>query len=75
MYEFAHENSIDPLSLALFGGEEYEIVGTFPETSRKSIEKLGAVTIIGRVKKDRRNIVCYRGKKIQRKGWMHFVSD
>jgi thiamine-monophosphate kinase len=72
--EFAEENSIDPLSLALFGGEEYEIVSTFPENSKRRVEKLG-VGIIGSVKKDRRDKVYHGGREIERKGWIHFVSD
>jgi thiamine-monophosphate kinase len=72
--EFAEENSIDPESLALFGGEEYEIVSTFPENSKRRAQKLG-VTIIGSVKKDRGSKVYYHGREIERKGWIHFVSD
>jgi thiamine-monophosphate kinase len=79
--EFAQENSIDPSELVLFGGEEYEIVCTYPIRSRKFLErKKGGVTNIGRVSRvERPNeatpCVLLNGRTIARKGWVHFRSD
>ena len=73
---FADENSIaDPSTLALFGGEEYEIVATYPAASKNAVERLGVITIGRAVKTLGKPDVFYQGKRIQKKGWMHFVSS
>ena len=72
--EFSSENSIDPEALAFFGGEEYEIVCTFPESLSKVVESLD-VSTIGRVVKRKDSSLYYEKRKVKRKGWMHFVSD
>ena len=73
--EFAKENSISAEKLALFGGEEYEIVCTYPKESRKKLEKLGMITI-GTVTSMAKSPSVYLGaRKLERKGWIHFKSD
>ena len=39
----------DPLSLALYGGEDYQLVGTASKIDCKNLEKLKGVKIIGKV--------------------------
>ncbi len=81
---FAEENELDPTALALFGGEEYELVSTYsPETiPREKAEKLGIMKI-GRVTpltgRTPRVFMTPTGRGkteiIPRRGWLHFASS
>jgi thiamine-monophosphate kinase len=70
--EFARRSSLDPLDLALFGGEEYEIVFTFPRRNEKKLRKLGII-VFGKVgrRKGGRPRVYLDSKLIPRKGYVH----
>lgn len=75
--KFARENSLNPLNLALFGGEEYELVCTLNESERKLMESKG-FTVIGRVAEEatrKMPLVKYEGKVVPRKGWIHLSRD
>lgn len=74
--EFAKINNLDPLSLALFGGEEYELVFTFNSKDLKEVENAlkENLTVIGKAIPEKRMLVkTEKGlKKIKPLGWEHF---
>lgn len=77
--EFAREHALNPFDLALYGGEEYELVMTVNpnnwEKAREAVEELGtALTRIGRVTLERRIMLETNGgtRPIHRRGWEHF---
>ena len=74
---FADANDIDAEELALYGGEEYEMVFCVGRKNNAKIESTckksgNPITRIGVVKKG--TGVFLSGKKIKRKGWIHFRS-
>ncbi len=78
VYQYAKLNNLDPLSLALYCGEEFEIIFTTDKPEETVIEKFRAMGLkepikIGYVEKG--SGVFYAGKKIPRKGWEHFKSE
>jgi len=77
--EFAEIHNLDPLDLALYGGEEYELVVTVkPGLWRKANSAMGnldtALTRIGVATEEKRIVQEVNGetKLIERKGWEHF---
>lgn len=82
VHQFAESNRLNPLELAFYGGEEYELVVTIkPELLKKTIkaiEKIGSCLIpIGKVIKEPQILVEINGKKdiIEPRGWEHFKSE
>jgi len=78
---FARIHGLNPLNLALYGGEEYELVLTIkPELFDKaaaSVRSVGGELIkMGVAISERRVIVDYQGKlhEVEAKGWEHFTS-
>ncbi|MFH0749182.1 MAG: thiamine-phosphate kinase [Candidatus Bathyarchaeota archaeon] len=78
---FAKKNKLDSDDLALYGGEEYELVLTIqPEGMRKaqqSIEKMGSKLVVIGKATENQEIVYYKDnmkKEIYYKGWEHFVN-
>ena len=79
--EFAKRNSIDPVELALYGGEEYELILTIKRSSWKkaarTVKEVGGSLIkIGRVVKKTDMILQWNGRAIPiaPRGWEHFKS-
>jgi len=79
--EFAEINGLDPLELALYGGEEYELVLTMKPSvwrrAEKAVEEIGGkLLLIGKVTADRRVLMEVEGKRrvIEPRGWEHFRS-
>lgn len=77
--QFAEINRLNPIDLAFYGGEEYELVVTIkPKLLKKTIneiEKIGGSLIpIGKVTKNPQILININGKKkkIKPKGWEHF---
>lgn len=78
---FAEFNRLDPLELALYGGEEYELVVTVKPKrwadAETAVEATGGRLLpIGRVQKDRQVLLNVDGKKcpVEARGWEHFKS-
>jgi len=76
---FAEHNDLDPKALALYGGEEYELVFTVsPEKlgkAREALRKVGCTLIeIGEATEEKEIIHVEDGvsKSIARGGWDHF---
>jgi len=79
--EFAKRNRADPVELALYGGEEYELVLTIKQRSWEKasqvVRDIGCSLIrIGRVMRKTDIILQWRGKTvpIEPRGWEHFKS-
>lgn len=77
---FARIHGLNPLNLALYGGEEYELVLTIkPELFDKAAMAVrsvgGALIRMGEVIKEKRVVVDYRGelREVEAKGWEHFA--
>jgi thiamine-monophosphate kinase len=75
--EFARDNKMSSSDLALFGGEEYELVCTFDPKHKAVLSHLGVRTIgrVVRLAAHEKPSVFYEGKKIRRNGWIHFVDS
>ncbi|MBX5326512.1 MAG: thiamine-phosphate kinase [Candidatus Bathyarchaeia archaeon] len=79
--EFAKLNRVDPQPLALYGGEEYELVVTIkPKLWNKAVAAVkrvgGSLIRIGKVTKDAEVALQVGGRTvpIEPKGWEHFKS-
>ncbi len=74
---FAKEHRISSLELALYGGEEYELVVTIkPERFQDLKKRVPSLTRIGTVEKKPFGVIAHlEGKRIQVKehGWEHFT--
>ena len=78
---FAEFNGLDALELALYGGEEYELVVTVKPkmwvAAETAVESVGGRLLpIGKVTRDRQIVLEVDGKKrpIEARGWEHFKS-
>ncbi|MGQ4890953.1 MAG: thiamine-phosphate kinase [Candidatus Njordarchaeia archaeon] len=76
--EYAHRNKIDPLELAFYAGEEYEIIFTSHLDNKTVLEKFEKAGLpkpirIGRVEAG--SGVVYKGKNVEFRGWEHFKSE
>ena len=81
VFQFAESNRLNPLELALYGGEEYELVVTIKtevlEKTIKEIKNIGGCLIpIGTVTKDLKILIDIDGKRdiIEPRGWEHFKN-
>jgi thiamine-monophosphate kinase len=79
---FAELNSLDPAELALYGGEEYELVITVkPEgwaAAASAVEAVGGKLMpIGKATEERQILLRGDGKQssIEARGWEHFKSQ
>ena len=79
---FAELNSLDASELALYGGEEYELVLTVkPEgwaAALAAVETVGGQLLpIGKATKDKRIILRVNSEEhpIDARGWEHFKSQ
>lgn len=75
VYDYARANNLDPMEMALYCGEEYEIIFTTKASEDEVYEvfekyRLRRPIKIGIVR--RGTGVYYGGKRIPRKGWEHF---
>jgi thiamine-monophosphate kinase len=80
--KFAKLNGLDAFELALYGGEEYELVLTLKPNlwrkAEKAVEKVGEKLLrIGKVTAERQVLLEIDGKKtvIEPRGWEHFKSS
>jgi thiamine-monophosphate kinase len=78
---FAENNSMDPAELALYGGEEYEIILTVKprlwSQAEKAVRRIGGRLLqMGRVTAEKRILLEMKGKKraIKPRGYEHFKT-
>jgi len=76
---FAKINTLDPLELTFYGGEEYELVITVKpelwEKAKKAVEKVdGKLLPVGRVTAEKQVLLEINDEKrvIEPRGWEHF---
>jgi len=79
--KFAEIHNLNPLDLALYGGEEYELVLTLKPKLWKRVERAveevgGKLLPIGKVTADKRVLLETKEKEgiIEPRGWEHFKS-
>ena len=79
--EFASRNSYSAEDLALYGGEEYEIVGTVPkgrirEAKSKARSAGCELRVIGETvsAETLKGVALPDGRRVRRDGWVHFRS-
>ncbi len=79
---FAEFNGLNALELALYGGEEYELVVTVKPKlwadAETIVEAMGGCLLpIGKVTRDRQVLVVVDGEKlvVEARGWEHFKSE
>lgn len=75
--EYTTRNNIDVERLALYGGEEFEIIFTINPKFKSKLDKIIShynldLHVIGRVVNKGKVGVYYRGRLIPRKGWEYF---
>ncbi len=80
--KFAEINALDPLDLALYGGEEYELVLTIKPSfwgeAEKAVKSVGGNLIrIGKVTAERQVVLEVDGVRriIEPRGWEHFKKQ
>jgi thiamine-monophosphate kinase len=78
---FAEFNGLEPLELALYGGEEYELVVTVKPkrwaVAETAVEAAGGRLLpIGKVTRDKQMLLDVDGEKrmVEARGWEHFKS-
>lgn len=78
---FAEFNNLDPFELALYGGEEYELVVTVKPKgwvdAETAVEAVGGCLLpIGKVTRDKQVLLDVDGEKrvIEARGWEHFKT-
>jgi thiamine-monophosphate kinase len=78
-YETAVEFGLDPITCALNGGEDYELLFTIGQTDFEKIKKHQDIHFIGYVhdKKDQNVLITKQGNVVPLKaqGWNHFRQD
>ncbi|MEO2082618.1 MAG: thiamine-phosphate kinase, partial [Desulfurobacteriaceae bacterium] len=72
LLSFCKERKRNPLEYALFGGEDYELIITFPNNIEKEITELG-FKVIGKTGKG--SGVFLDGELISKKGFDHFRRE
>ncbi len=73
--KYAEKNKLDPIKLAFFAGEEFEIIFTSSKPDREIIgefKKIGLNPPIKIGKVEHGSGVEFEGEKIEPKGWEHF---
>jgi thiamine-monophosphate kinase len=74
--KFALENSLDPAELVFYGGEEYEIVATIPQTKLRQASVAArkaqvCMHVIGRVQRGSGDVFVKK-TLLENRGYMHF---
>ena len=76
---FAKEHRLSALELALYGGEEYELVVTIrPERFNELKKRVPLLRKIGTAEKKRFGVLAQIGRKrirVETRGWQHFTND
>lgn len=79
---FASRNGYSAEDLALYGGEEYEIVGTieksrFQEAESKASSAGCELRVIGETisAEDLKGVILPDGRRVRKDGWVHFRSN
>jgi len=80
--KFAKVHGLDPTELALYGGEEYELVVTVKQTlwtrARKAVEDAGGTLLkVGQATEEKKVLLWQNRERVsvEALGWEHFKAD
>ncbi|MEX2588905.1 MAG: thiamine-phosphate kinase, partial [Chitinophagales bacterium] len=78
VYEFALEMNLEPITCAMNGGEDYELLFTIDPKDREKLENIPGIAIIGDIRPEDKGyyIESKQGKKheIKAQGWDSFLK-
>ena len=77
--EYSRITGVDPFDLALYGGEEFELVVCLKKSAaKKALRLVRSLRVIGRVTRDRGTVTLLRDgtlTTIESRGWEHLSSN
>ena len=77
--DYARIAGVDPFDLALYGGEEFELVVCLKKNAaRRALSAAKSLSVIGRVTRDTATVTLLRGGKrilVEARGWEHLSSN
>ncbi len=77
--DYARIVGVDPVDLALYGGEEFELIACLKKNAAKrALKTVKSLHIIGRVSRDIGNVTLLRNGKqtrVEPRGWEHLTSS
>jgi thiamine-monophosphate kinase len=77
--EYSRIAGVDPIDLALYGGEEFELVVCLKRSAaKKALRSVRTLHVIGRVTRDTGTVKLLRGGRqilIEPRGWEHLSSN
>jgi thiamine-monophosphate kinase len=77
--EYSRITGVDPFDLALYGGEEFELVVCLKKSAaKKALRSVRSLHVIGRVTRDAGTVTLLRGGTltlIESRGWEHLSSN
>ena len=77
--DYARIAGVDPIDLALYGGEEFELVVCLKKNAaRRALSAAKSLSVIGRVTRDTGTVTLLRGGKrilVEARGWEHLSSN
>lgn len=77
--EYAKLSGLDPVDLALYGGEEFELVLSLKkDAAKRALKAVRSLRVIGRITRDLGNVTLSHGAKrivVRPVGWEHLRSN
>jgi thiamine-monophosphate kinase len=77
--DFARTVGVDPVGLALYGGEEFELVVCLKKsTAKKALNAVQSLRVIGRTTPNAGSVALLQDGKairVEPRGWEHFTSS
>lgn len=77
--DYARATGVDPVDLALYGGEEFELVVSVKKSAvKKALRGVKSLRVIGRVTRDTGTVTLLRDGKqtrVEPRGWEHLTSN
>jgi thiamine-monophosphate kinase len=77
--DYSRAAKVDPVDLALYGGEEFELVVSVKKNAvKRALSAVKSLRVIGRVTHDEGTVILLRdGKRtlVEPRGWEHLTSN
>ena len=78
-FDYSRAAKVDPMDLALYGGEEFELVVSVKKNAvKRALSAAKSLSVIGRVTRDAGTVTLLRdGKRtpVEPRGWEHLTSN